>query len=134
MDTKNYETFQSATIDDVYADPKKFGAPTFEEFKANPDKWRGKTDEIFDQIDAGSKKLMDLKRMEFVVEFDHGARSYKASSLEMAERILKDEGYKVSQCEYKPDLARSHDGRYYARVIIAPRADQKPGIIHAQTI
>lgn len=129
MDSELALKFATATLEDVEMNPAAFGAPTFAEFAANPDKYRGRTDELFSEMDQGSLMLLDVKRQEYEVRFDGGLRTYEAKSLEMAERILKDEGYALNQIVYKPDLRKIDAGKCSILIVIEPKEGVKPNVI-----
>lgn len=63
------------------------GMPSFQEFAANPDRWRGRTDEIFESAQNGSVLLKHMIE-KHIYYFEH----FRVEKLEHVERIISDEG------------------------------------------
>jgi hypothetical protein len=78
---------------------KKLGAPTFEEFKRNREKYLGKDDDHFGRIDKGS---VMLKRQEqrHIYEIE----GHRCKSLEEVERVANDFGVKIKELDYRPEI------------------------------
>lgn len=79
-------------MDDLQADPKAYGLPTFEEYARQPDLWRTKKDASFSALDAGftnSKMQNLLKKAKFKIN------GVSVPSLEYAERAILDHGYTI---------------------------------------
>lgn len=121
MQNKNLDL----TLDDLQEDPKKFGLPTFEEFCANPDRWRKRNEDAFNLIDAGSQAMKN--QIEKHVYYVAG---YKCGSLEIAQKVLMDE-YGISAAKDFSDigvtieLEDSRMGKYIAHVKIDPKKQTK---------
>jgi len=90
-----------AKVEDLSENPTKYGLPTFEQFAANPDKYRNvaSADELLAQIDKGS--LM-LGRM--VVGHEYWVGYYHVTSLEKAERLLREMGTTISKETFTAEL------------------------------
>ena len=91
------EHWKDATFEDIQANPEKYGAPTFEQFKANRDKWLGRWDDKFAEVDRGSQ-MAGLGRMIKKYKFEVGGRQCK--SLEECERIATEMGIDLRSKEY----------------------------------
>lgn len=92
--------FKDAAFEDLVQNPNKFGLPTFEEFKNNREKWLGKRDDSFDQVDKGSK---NLSRMVKKQKYEIAGR--KCKSLEEVERVAHCElGIDIDKLDYRPEL------------------------------
>lgn len=95
---KRIQSEGSLELEHVLRDPGKFGAPTFQEFCRDPDKWRQGGDRLFRSISNGGMINQFLKSMEY--EF----MGYKTKSLEEIERIAKNEGYEIRDLEMLPQF------------------------------
>ena len=112
------------TIEDLMVDPKSFGAPTFEEFAKNPDKWRLAKERIFDQVDVGS--LGPLKN--FIAKQTYEIAGYKCSSLEEVERVAKNEGYDIRFLEIAPQIVKEGADKYSIHVVFQAGRKQREKI------
>jgi len=93
LKTNPLSKFQHAQLDDIIADPHKFGAPTFEEFAAMREKYLGRDDDAMIAITDGPKKFRkDLKKIKFQV---HGLDMKE----EQVEKALGDHGYSLSDID-----------------------------------
>jgi len=98
-DEKRFEALNSAAIEEVVQDPSKFGAPTFEQFRANYVKYMGKEDDLFAKVERGSELLKTrIKKYKFEVF------GYKCKTLEDAEKVIRDYGFKINEMEMLPEL------------------------------
>lgn len=91
-------------LDDILQDPVRYGLPTFEQYKANPDKWKpgGNILEAADNSAAGQiRKLIRKQRYEF--------EGYEAKSLEIVERMARDEGLSLQDLEMYPQIVPEGD-------------------------
>ena len=101
--------FKDATLDDVYANPKNFGAPTLEEFMANPDRFRNRQDHLLAIADDGSK-LEGLKKRLGVIRWE--IDGYTMDNPEQIERYCKDEGIDMEKdLDLKPYLKEGVSGK-----------------------
>lgn len=85
--------FSSLTIEDLAANPGKFGIPTFEQFCANPDRYRRKRTMSMDMLSNGPRQFRrDLNKI-----------IYKINGHEMpedhVERALGDHGYTLADID-----------------------------------
>lgn len=125
------ERLASATTDDLIADPKSFGMPTFAEFASNPDKYRKPVDELLRIADKGSAILSKLKEHRYYFE------GYPCANLEEVERVAKNEGVTPDQFKMKTGLESVGAGQFRAHVFFhregwnMPSPDQAPGEEHA---
>lgn len=78
--------FMHASIDDLIRNPTKYGAPTFQEFCSNPEKYRKNKEALMSSADNGSKHIQGIKSHIYYVE------GIKCSSPEQAQRIMADRG------------------------------------------
>lgn len=89
--------FSKLTIDDLAANPKRFGLPTFEEFAASKslrEKMLGRPDDAMAAISAGPQKFRkDLKKIKF---FIHGVHIPTEEGVETA---LGDKGYSLADID-----------------------------------
>ena len=94
--------FADADIEDIMRDPKKYGAPTFEEFSRNPWRYRKQMTNVFDIADRGSQILGMVQDHKY--EFIGSKKTYKCDSLEEVERVAIQEGCGVDDLEMKPEI------------------------------
>lgn len=117
----------TTTMNDLQANPKAYGLPTFEEFQKNPDLWRAKKDASFSALDAGfaSSKMQNiLKKAKFKI---HGK---SVPSLEYAERAIMDYGYTIedlkltdgqkSKLKFEMNMIPQGAGKYDVEVNFLP--------------
>lgn len=89
------------TIDDIMADPHRFGAPTFEEFIKNPKRWRKNPDGQMIALTEGPQNFRkDLKKIRFFV---HGC---EIDSEEAVEKMLLDHGYSLEDIDLENKTGR----------------------------
>src|SRR5215831_6893846 len=75
------------------------GAPTFEEFARNREKWLRIESLLFDKVDEGGHTLRHLmKTMTFEI-FGH-----KCKNLEEVQKIANSEGYQIDHLDAKPNF------------------------------
>ena len=91
------EHWRNATMEDLQMNPEKYGAPTFDQFKANRDKWLGRWDDKFAEVDRGSQ-MAGLGRMIKKYRYEIGGRSCK--TLEEVERVATELGIDLRSKEY----------------------------------
>lgn len=74
-------------IQELQENPTKFGAPTFEEFSRNRERYMGRYDDMLAAIDKGDT-LLKCKQKYYV-------ENYRVDSLEHAERVARDMGANI---------------------------------------
>lgn len=106
---------------------KNTSFPTFEEFKANPDKYRARPDELFESIDALNVEWKE--RVSSVKYYWRGI--YECKTLHRIYDIAMNEGYQGSDLEMEP-IAEAMDGtsnnhltRVSVRVNVWPKEEFK---------
>jgi hypothetical protein len=105
--------YKNATLEDIIADPKKFGAPTFQEFKRDPSKYRVDWAAI---ADNGSKEISKNQIKQTYLVCGH-----KADTIEKAETIAADYGYNLSEMKISPQMIPEGGGKYNVVVEFIPR-------------
>jgi hypothetical protein len=92
-------------IDDILEKPSRFGLPTFEEFKKNPEKYLGRDDEALASVDEAGFMLKNiLKRVKFEIE------GYRCKTLEEVERVAKNQGIPLKELDYYAQLVPQGGG------------------------
>ncbi len=82
------------TIEDILANPNKYGAPTFEQFLSNKAKWTKRSDDSMITLTDGPEKFRkDLKKIKF---FIHGV---ELSGEDAVERALGDHGFSLEDID-----------------------------------
>lgn len=90
---------ESATFDEVMADPKAYGVPTFDEFAKNPNLLNEREDARFAEIERGSRQL-DRHVQRHIYEIE----GYRCKSLEEVERIAAAQGIPLRELDYRPEV------------------------------
>ena len=80
------EKFANATLEDIAANPKQYGAPTYEEFCKNPEHWRINKQQSLVSADKGSQVFTNVKKHIYYVDGN------KCGSLEKVEQYCIDHG------------------------------------------
>lgn len=106
------------TIDELAANPSKYGVPTLEEvtrkYYSKRDQMFGRDDDELIAIDNGDHVLGCLQR--YFVEH------YPVKSIEQAQRIANDMGFKFPQdFVVDPQLRPDHSGGFYNEVTFRSR-------------
>lgn len=83
-------------FEDMMMDPRKFGAPTFEEFKRNRQKYLGRSDDTLSSIDKGSQNLA-----RYVKKHVYEIAGHRCKTLEEVERIARD--YNIPLGEFRAE-------------------------------
>ena len=104
------------TMEDLFANPNKYGVPTFEQFCANPDAWRKSADEALEQVDIGS--VLGLKNR--VEKMTYEVAGYNCKTLEEAQRVALNEGWDLRKIEYKPEIRDQGGGKCIIHVVFEP--------------
>lgn len=105
MPVKDPSVFVDATIDDVLADPAKFGAPSFDDFKKNREKYKGRDDDQLASADKGSTALNRHVRKHY-----YELNGHRTTKIEELERIARNEGYTLKELVFKPELIPLGEG------------------------
>jgi hypothetical protein len=93
--------------EDIIENPHKYGFPSFDEFKRNPEQWLGRDDESLAQADVGSTILnKTVRRHIYEVE------GYRCKSLEEVERVAASQGIPLRELDYRPVLQQAGAGKY----------------------
>ena len=98
-------------------------APTFEEFKANPDKWRVPVDHVFTSVDESTnvgRKLIEKQKLYYQCL---SGKTYECSSLDAVEKLAKDEGVSKGMLDYVPGWEPTKGGRGNSIVVFYCKHD-----------
>lgn len=90
--------FMEASIEDLIRNPGKYGAPTFQEFCANPDKYRKNKEAMISSADAGSRNISGIKKHLYYVD------GYKCSTPEEAQQAMKNMGLSEDDLKLSVEL------------------------------
>lgn len=115
MDSKHL----NAQMNDLMRDPKSFGAPTFEEFKRNREKYVGRDDDKITQVDKGSSfhhKIID--------KYEYEIEGYRCKSLEEVERVAAEQGIALRELDYRPEFIPQGGGKANMRVKFVSKSDR----------
>lgn len=98
------------TLEQLMADPKKYGLPTFKEFIKDPEVFKFTEDSRLATVDAGSVYLKNIKKHVYYVN------GYKCDTLEKAQDVAKNMGHVLGSINPEPDMQRSTNGGYEIHV------------------
>lgn len=112
-----------ASVEDtqkIFENPNYYGLPTFEEFSKNHEKYMGRDDDAFGQVDQGSKQLnKHVQRHVYEIE------GYRCKSLEEVERVAASQGIRVNELDYKPQLMPLGGGKCDILVKFVSKAERE---------
>lgn len=95
------------SFEELVRDPHKFGAPTFEEFKRNREKWLGRDDETLASAEKGSQTLREV-----VNRYIYEVEGYRCKSLEEVERVAASQGIPLKELDYRPQVIPQGGGKW----------------------
>lgn len=107
------EVFKDAKLEDIIADPKKFGAPTFSEYKANPFKYR------IDWASIASNGSKQLSRNQ--VAQSYKLFGYEVKKIEYADKIAKDHGHDLRDMTIHPQIVNQGGQKFNIVVEFRPK-------------
>jgi hypothetical protein len=90
---------EDTTLEDLFDNPAKYGAPSFTEFSKQKEKYMGSESEAFEQVDKGSlifKKGLRKFRFEIL--------GYRCKTLEEVERICREQGINIRALDFQPEF------------------------------
>jgi hypothetical protein len=104
MDIDTAARLHEMQLQELLNDPKKFGAPTFEEFCKNHDKFATPYNS-FGSIANGSKMFGEL-----VQKHEYEIMGYRVKSLEQVEKVARDHGLKLHEMGWTAELVPQGGG------------------------
>ena len=93
--------WRNVTIEDLQANPKKFGLPTFKEFCKSRDKWFGREDDSMVTLTEGPKN--HRAGLEKIIYQIHGVN---LNSEEAVEKALGDHGFSLADIDLEKKDAK----------------------------
>ncbi len=124
MSERNREVFENhatSSIEELTSNPNKFGAPTFEQYKADRDKYLGRNDDTFNAIDKGSRSLGKV-----AVKHEYEIEGFRCKSLEEVERVASEQlGINIDQLDYRPELIPQGGGKCNVLVKFISKDDRE---------
>jgi len=104
---KELDKFHGISTDDIAQNPHKYGAPTFEEFKRNREKYIGRWDDGFSQIERGPDRFRkDLRKIHYEIE------GVRCKTLEEVEKRAAEMGINLNTEKYQPEMIPQGGGKY----------------------
>ncbi len=94
------------STDDIYEDPHAYGAPTFEEFKKNRERYMGRDDDSLASVSKGGE-ISNRFTQKHIYEIE----GYRCKTLEEVERIAKSQGIALRDLDYKAILIPQGAGK-----------------------
>lgn len=119
------ERMKEIKVNDIYEDPNKFGMPTFEEFKKNPERWTGRSDDILSSVSEGGTAVKYLYRKQL-----YEIEGYRCKSLEEVERVANSQGIKLKELDYRPQMIPQGGGHWdmLVKFVSKPERQRRNGI------
>lgn len=105
--------FADATLSDIVANPKKYGAPTFEEYSRDPSAYRMDWAAV---ADNGSRLLSKNQ-----VKQKYKIFGYVVDTIEEADVIASDKGFVLSEMTIHPELRDQGGQKYDVEVEFRPK-------------
>lgn len=99
------------TVENVLANPSKYGFPTFQEFARKPAQWRDTLDDKLARFDGSSKLFKNL-----VEKQTYKISGYEVDTLEQVEHIAKNEGIDLNGCKFCPQVLPQGNGK--CRIVV----------------
>lgn len=99
MNREHFDLFAEADMGEILQNPNKFGAPTFQQFCANREKYMGRSDEWFAAVDKGSTALARK-----VKKHIYKIKGYRVNTLEKLQQIALDMGLDPFKLIPKPEV------------------------------
>lgn len=112
--------FNNVTLEDIQQDPEKFGAPTFEQFKKNRERYIGRDDATLAIVDKGSNNLSGMLE-KYVYEIE----GFRCKNLEEVERIAGDYGINLRDLDYRPELIPQGGGKAKMLIKFVSKEDRE---------
>jgi hypothetical protein len=95
---------------DIVAHPEKYGAPTFEEFRKNPNKYmRGPEQSLTAVQNEGTIRNL-VERHKYFFRSGSGI-SYECKTLEEVQKVAHSEGVPTSLLDYDPQVVPLGNGK-----------------------
>ena len=107
------------SFDDLLENPSKFGAPTFDEFCRNPDKYLGRDDDMLSRVDVGGK-VMNNCTQRHIYEIE----GFKTRKLEEVDRFARDHGIPLRELDYRPEVIPTGAGKCDILIKFMSKADR----------
>lgn len=98
--------FARGGMDEILSNPNAFGAPTFEQFKQNKQKYLGSDEQTLENVDKGSFNLREV-----VDRYVYEIEGFRCKTLEEVERIASDYGIPIKDLDYRPELLPQGGGK-----------------------
>jgi len=117
------DVFQDADLEMMIRDPHRFGVPTFEEFRKNPDKYKMPKDWLLQAISdqPGKSQIGHLVR-----KVVYRCLGFDCSTLEEVERVAANEGLHLTDLDIRPQMIQDLAGKYVVRVDFVRKGTPTP--------
>lgn len=89
----------------IIADPKAFGAPTFEEFCNNKDKIINDHEQRYIAVDMGGTAIqMLVSKYKYFFRSMHTGKRYKCKTIDEVNKVAHSEGVSDKDLDYDPQI------------------------------
>ena len=105
------------TPSDVMSDPTRFGLPTFDNFKKNPERYLGQVEDLLSCLEKGSEILGGYVRKHIAY-----VEGYRVRSYEEAQRVLRNMGIREDDIEWTANCVNMVAGKCDLEIKIFSKA------------
>jgi hypothetical protein len=110
---------EAKDADELFDDPTAFGLPTIEEFIKNQDKWVGRDDDGFSQVDKGGDLINKYtQRHRYEIE------GYSCKTLEEVEKVARSQGINIKDLDYRPQVMPQGAGKCDLLIKFVSKSDR----------
>jgi hypothetical protein len=97
---------------------RAMGAPTFQEFKKNRERWVGRPDDKLAEVDKGGKINRTTQKHIYEIE------GFRCKSLEEVERVARSQGIPIKDLDYKPEVMPNAGHKHDLLVKFMPKSER----------
>jgi hypothetical protein len=101
----------TSDLEDITQNPHKYGAPTFEEFARQPQKYVRAMEQVMIAPDRGSSAIGHLVKTQKYFFRDGKGKIYDCKTLDAVHKVADSEGVHFTQLDYDPQVVPTGDGR-----------------------
>jgi len=95
------------SLEEVMDRPERYGLPTFDEYRKNEEKYIGRDDDSFREVDRGSDNLRRV-----VQRHIYEIEGYRCKTLEEVEKVALNQGIPLRELDYRPEMVQAGAGKY----------------------
>ena len=100
------DKISNEVMHDLFTNPKKYNAPTYEEFCANKEAWKETLSKAWGRIEQSSVLFKNSIGKQY-----YKFKGYRFETLEKVESVIWDHGVNPLHCEIKPQVIPNIGGK-----------------------